>query len=192
MAFLFEITENVAYPNAETLLVQPFKEIWERDASKNKTYALEEFAYMEFMTSMKKSNPYRQYDELRKERVVREAVITQENWNPDGFIEDGMNAIRKFQTDASTTYSYYLAAKMAAEGMKDFFMTPGLLLQTNPKSLNPIYKPRDITSALNDTEKVLSNLKALEKKVEEELYEETKNRADKQISPFADPNSLKR
>ena len=56
--------------------------------------------------------------------------------------------------------------------------------------MKPIWKPRDITSALNDTEKVLANIKSLEKKVEEELFEETKTRSNKQISPFADPESL--
>ena len=74
-----------------------------------------------------------------------------------------------------------MSAKKAAEKMTDFFNTVDIR-EVNPKSLNPIYKPRDITSAINDLEKNLSNLKALEKKVAEELYEEIKNRGQKEIS----------
>ena len=189
MAFLFKVEEKVVFPNEETLLISPYKEIWERDTSKNKEFALEEFAYIEFMVSMKKSNPYRQYDESRKDSVVRAAVITQENWEPDELVIEAMKQLREFQTNASSTYSYYMAAKQAVENMKEFFENVDIN-ERNEKGV-PIYKPRDITSALNDTEKVLANLKALEKKVEEELYETTKNRSDKRISPFADPKSLR-
>lgn len=190
MAFLFQISDKVVYPNAETLMISPFKDIWERDKSKGKQNALQEFAYIEFMSSMKKSNPYRQYPESKKEQVVINAVITQINWKPDNMVKKAIKKLKEFQKEASTTYSYYIAAKTAAEKMQNFFLTVDITA-INPKSFNPIYKPRDITSALNDTEKVLSNLKALEKKVEEELFEETKNRSDKKISPFADPNSLR-
>lgn len=190
MAFLFEITGKNVFPNAETLLISPFKEIWARDKSKEKYDALEEFAYIEFMASMRKSNPYRQYGKDLKESKIRQAVITREDWEPDELIKKAIHKMHEFQTEASTTYNYYIAAKTAAEKMQEFFNEVDVTA-VNPKTLNPIYKPRDITSALNDTEKVLSNLKSLEKKVEEELYEQTKNRSNKEISFFADPESLK-
>jgi hypothetical protein len=191
MAFLFTVTEKTVYPNTETLLVNPFKEIWERDKSKQKYHALEEFAYIEFMSSMKKSNPYRQYPENQKEeKVVKDVITDRENWKPDELIKQAIHKLIKFQSEASTTYNYYMAAKRAAEKMQEFFNEVDITA-VNPKTFNPVYKPRDITSALNDTEKVLGNLKTLEKKVEEELYEETKNRSNKEISFFADPESLR-
>ena len=124
-----------------------------------------------------------------KEIKVRATVITRIGWEPDELIIKGMHKIIQFNKEASTTYNYYMAAKVAAEKMQDFFNDVDIT-EVNPKTFNPLYKPRDITSALNDTEKVLSNLKNLEKKVEEELYEETKNRSNKEISFFADPESL--
>ena len=54
----------------------------------------------------------------------------------------------------------------------------------------PVYIPKELTSALVDTEKVLANLKSIESKVEEELFDETRNKANKEISPFADTESL--
>ena len=189
MAFLFIVSDKTVFPNPETLLISPFKEIWNRDKTKEKYSALEDFAYIEFMASMKKSNPYRQYSGKEKEEKVRQATITRKNWDIDILISGGIDKIYKFQQEASTTFNYYMAAKRAAEKMQDFFNDVNIS-EVNPKTFNPIYKPRDITSALNDTEKVLSNLKSLEQKVEEELYEETKNRSNKEISFFADPDSL--
>lgn len=190
MAFLFEINEKTVYPNPETLLIEPFKSIWERDKSKEKYTALEEFSYIEFMASMKKSNPFRQYAESEKSQKIIDAVMTDDKWRPDELVTKGIHEVLKFQQEASTTFNYYMAAKRLAEKMQDFFNNVNIN-EVNPKTFNPIYKPRDITSALNDTEKVLSNLKSLEKKVEEELYEETKNRSNKEISYFADPESLR-
>ena len=189
MAFLFTVAEKTVFPNPETLLISPFKDIWNRDKSKEKYDALEELAYIEFMSSMKKSNPYRQYSENMKEGKVRLAVITRDNWEPDELITKAIHKVKQFQKEASTTYGYYMAVKKAAEKMKDFFNEVDITA-VNEKTFNPIYKPRDITNAMSDTEKVLSNLKSLEKKVEEELYEETKNRSNKEISFFADPESL--
>jgi|TARA_R110002050_G_C8943259_1_gene512742 hypothetical protein len=189
MAFLFEVTGKVVFPTAETLLISPFKEIWERDKSKEKYQAIKEFTYIEFLTSMKKSNPYKQYSEDLKPIKVKEAIFKEEEWRPDELVNEGLKQIKEFQEGASTTYSYYIAAKKVAEKMKEFFIDVDIN-ERNERGA-PVWKPKDITSALNDTEKVLSNLKTLEKKVEEELFEETKTRSNKQISPFAEPGSLK-
>ena len=190
MAFLFQVTDRAVFPNAETLLISPFKDIWERDNSTTKEVAIQELTYVEFMTSMLKSNPYRQYPEGKKDEVIREAVIRIENWQPDELIVQAMNTIIRLQQEGSTTYNYYISAKKAAEKMQDFFINVDIN-ERNFKNGNPIWKPGDITRALNDTEKVLQNLKALEKKVEEELYENAKIKGDKEISPFADPSSIK-
>lgn len=190
MAHLFVINEKTVSPNPETLLIYPFKEIWERDKTLKKVNAIEEFAYIEFMSSMLKSNPFRQYPDEKKEEVIRKAIITQKDWAPDGLITDGIATVESFQKKASTTYMYYISAKKAAENMQDFFSNVNIRDDINFKTGNPIYKPKDITSALIDTEKVLANIKALEKKVDEELFEGLKTRSDKQISPFADPSSL--
>jgi hypothetical protein len=189
MAYLFEITEKVVFPNPETLLISPFKDIWDRDNSEGKKVALKELTYIEFMTSQKKSNPYKEYPHEKRQKVLLRDIIQDDNWMADELIHKAISKIDEFQKDSSATYSYYMSAKIAADRMKQFFESFNIK-ERNDKTGNPIYKPRDITAALNDTEKVLNNLNNLKKKVEEELYEESKMRADKQISPFADPSSL--
>lgn len=190
MANLFQINGTAVFPNPETLLISPFKEIWERDPSPKKEVAIQEFAYIEFMSSMLRSNPYREYPIGRREEIIRETIITVLDWNPDEYVLKGMEWIHNIQMEGSISYTYWLSNKRAIEKMIEFFDNVDID-ERNFKSGNPLYKPRDITSAVSDAEKMLVALNGLKKKVDEELFESTKMRSDKVISPFADPNSIK-
>lgn len=189
MAYLFSVEGKIVQPNTETLLVSPFKEIWARDKSKGKENALQEFTYIEFMTSMLKTNPYKGYAPEVKDKVVREAVITQENWEVDELILKGMEYIFKIQKEGSPTYTLYMSALQAKDKLERFFRTVDLD-ERSPKTGFPIYKPKELSSAMLDVDKLTASLAALAKKVEEELFDSIKTRGAKEISPFADPNSL--
>lgn len=190
MSYLFQIHGQAVYPNPETLLIHPFNEIWERDKSPKKAYAIQEFAYIEFMSSMMKSNPFREYSEESRESEIRKKIITTLEWQPDDLVIDAINQLKDWQETASITYRYWMSNKAAAEKMIDFFENFDMD-ERNPKTMSPIYKPRDITSAIADAERMLTTLNTLKKKVDEELFESTKTKGDKTISPFADPNSLR-
>lgn len=189
MAQLFDINDKIVFPYAETLMVSPFKEIWERDKSKGKEIALKEFAYIEFVASMRKTNPYKGYSEKDKPNKIKDDLFKGMKWQPDALVLQGISKVKEFQMEASVTYSYFLAVKESVEKIKDFLKTVNLG-ERNFKTGMPVYKPKELTSALVDTEKVLANLKSIESKVEEELFDETRNKANKEISPFADPESL--
>lgn len=182
MAFLFVVENNVAKPNTETLLISPFKEIWERDSSEDKSQAIKEFTFIEFMTSKKKTNPYAGYEDEKRFEILKEAYFSAD-WEMDTLIEKGLIQLREFQIEASETYQYYISATKAAEKMRTFFNTFDIN-ERNERNGNPIYKPSDITRALNDTDRVLQNLNAMKEKVEQELFEQTKTKGNKQINPF--------
>ena len=72
---IFEVSGNIVRPTPNILTIYPFKEIWKRDKTKNKNLAIQEFAFIEFMVSKKKSNPFKGYDEEIKEDKIKEKVI---------------------------------------------------------------------------------------------------------------------
>lgn len=189
MSYLFEIRGNSVLPDASLLTISPFKDIWARDKSKDKSIALKEFAYIEFMSSMMRSNPFSGYPETSRSDVIK-AVLFKDTpkWREDDLIRDGIQFVKRVQYEGSATYSYYMAARASADNMKEFFMNVDLS-ERNDKNM-PVYKPKDITSALIDTEKVIQNLEALQKKVEEEMFNTTRVKSGKTISPFANPESL--
>lgn len=189
MSILFNVEGRIVKPNVETLLIYPFKEIWERDSTSTKDYAIEDFTYIEFVTSEMKANPFSGYSSTIRKDKVRSAIITREDWEEDELILAGMEEIIKFQREASITYTYYMSARAAAEKMQDFFNDFNMS-DVSPKTGMPFYKPKEITSSLIDTSKVLENLNTLREKVNEEVFDEIKNRAKKVISVFANPSSL--
>lgn len=189
MSLLFNLEGKVVSPNTETLLVPPFSEIWKRDKSKDKSIAIEELSYIEFMASAQKTNPYSGYSEEERPAKIMKDIISNKKWKPDTLVEEAIEKLKVFQEESSVTYNYYMSAKVAAEKMQKFFLSFDMN-KVNPKTFAPIYKPKDITSALNDTSRVLENLNSLKEKVDNEIYEVTKNKGQKIISPFADPSTL--
>lgn len=191
MSLLFTVESKVVSPTTQVLLIPPFKEIWERDTSTDKRYAIEDFSYIEFMASIQKSNPYSGYAEHQRPEKIIKDVITRENWDQeDPLLVQGIAKLKEFQAEASVTYNYYMAAKSAAEKMQMFFINFSMS-DVNLRTGAPIFKPKDITSALNDTSRVLENLNTLREKVDNEVFEEIKKKGQKVVSPFADPSSLK-
>jgi hypothetical protein len=190
MAFLFTVEEKRVRPTTEVLMISPFKEIWERDESKHKELALNEFAYIEFMTSQKKTNPFRGYSPSVKEIKVKENSFGRDSdWEPDSLISEGIQVVMEFQEEASETFSFLMSAKKGAQELKNFFNNLNMN-DVNLKTGAPIYKPRDITSALKDTDDVVTKLDKLQKKVDEELFDKVVTKANKEVSPFADPDSM--
>ena len=93
-----------------------------------------------------------------------------------------MKKLHDFQTEGSTAYSFLLAAETALEKIKKFFLNVDLNERT--KSGNSVFKVKEITSAFNDISDNLKNLNAAREMVEQELYESSKIRNNREINPF--------
>lgn len=193
MSYLFKIEGNKVYPNDETLLIHPFKDIWERDKSPEKEIAIKELTYIEFMTSQLRTNPYKGYRTERRDEILRKDIIRDDKWEPDATVEEAMKKIEEFQREASPNYKLYLASLKAKENLEDFLLNVDLQSEENKTDKGAmVLKPKDITTALLDVDKVTASLTALFQKIEEEIYEEIKVRAGKKISFFATPESFEK
>lgn len=189
MAVLFHVVNQKVVPTAETLLVHPFSDIWERDKSKDKEFALKEFAYIEFFCSVAKTNFFRQYEEnVRSARII-DQVFGEKGYTPDELVLRAIALYNKFNTEASASYTYYQANLKLVKKIENYLnnLDPQAV---NPKTMLPVFKPKDLTAAVADTKKVITELKGVEKIVQEEVQEELQIRAQKKISPFANPESL--
>ena len=184
MAHLFKIESNIVYPKEETLLISPFKDIWERDTSPGKEQAIKDFSYIEFMTSFLESNPFKGYDTEARKTILAEKIYNLKSFTPDKLMVEGMKCIEDFQKDASPTYSLYISSLKAKNTLQNFLDKVDLS-KLNFKTGNPLYKPKELSSALLDMDKVSASLDALKKKTEEEIYEAVKTKGQKVISPFA-------
>ena len=183
MAYLFVVDNSVAKPNTETLLIEPFKTIWERDKSKDKSRAIKEFTFIEFMISKKKTNPYAGYDPESRRRELKKLLDLGTDWEEDIHVKDGMRKLEEFQTEASPSYTFLVAAETAASKLKDFFLNFDMN-ERNPRTGAPIFPPKAISSSINDAEQNIRTLHNIREKVEQELFEATKTRSNRDINPF--------
>jgi hypothetical protein len=185
MSYLFKIENNNVYPNEETLLIEPFKSIWERDITSGKNQALRELKYIEFSASKMRSNPYSEYpDDVRKEILMKE--LFDKKWKEDALIKQAIERIETFQQDGSATYRYWRSACSAAEQVNDFLTTFDLKERTEKNT--PVYKPADIISAITKTGDIVKALNAMRESVEQELVESNeKTRANNEVGAFEDP-----
>lgn len=183
MAYLFVLENTIAKPNVETLLISPFKEIWDRDTTKDKTQAIKEFTYIELITSKKKSNPYSGYPENIIGTKIKEMLKLPDSWQPDELIKQGIEKVEEFNKEASPTYLVYRDALRTAEKTRKFLVDIDLS-EVNERTGNKIYKPKDVTSALIDTEKIVQTLHSLREKVEQEMFDSVKTRGNKNINPL--------
>lgn len=185
-SLIFQIEGKKVVPFPTTLLIPCFKKIWERDKSPGKEYAIEDFSYIEFMTSLLKSNPYKGYETKHRKQILEREIITRKDWYEDELIKAGKAQCIEFQKNASPSYQLWLATMKAKRKLEVFFNTFDIN-EVNDKGVR-IFKPKDITSAMLDVDKVTASLHALERKVEEEVFDAVKTKGMKEISDFANPD----
>lgn len=183
MSLLFQVHNNRAVPNTETILIEPFKTIWERDTSKDKALALKELSICEFMASEKASNPFRGYAPDDKLPAILKQIPMEPDWELDLKCKLAIKVINDLQKEASSSFSYLKTARRAAEELKNFFLTFDMN-ERNERNGAPIFKPKDITTALKDTDDIVTNMMKLEKKVHEEIIEMVRTRGGNIISEF--------
>tara|TARA_R100001460_G_scaffold19735_1_gene40966 strand:- start:9832 stop:10386 length:555 start_codon:yes stop_codon:yes gene_type:complete len=180
---IFEVNGNVVRPTANILNVSPFKEIWKRDKSKTKNVAMQEFAFIEFMVSKKKSNPFKGYDEEIKEDKIKEKVIVEDEWEADELVVTAIDMYKEWQFEASPTIRYY-EANLAALSKTINYLTDGLDYEERNRSGMPVHKFNDVVRGIKEADQVLKSLTSLRRKVEEELYEASKTVGNKEINPY--------
>lgn len=188
MAYLFTVQNSAVIPNPEVLMISPFKEILKRDKTKGKTKALKEFAYIEFMSSKKQTNPFAGYDEnIREEKIIER--VFDKGYKADKLVKEAIQFIIGLYEENSPSYSFYLAAKLGAEKVKEFLKNVDLN-EIHPKTENRVHKPQDILKTLNETSKVLVTLADLKKKIESENITLTRTRGEQVISRYANPDVI--
>lgn len=188
MALLFTVKNNKVVPTAETLMINEFKKLWNRDESKDKHNAILEFSYIEFMVSPLETNPYREYsDDLKEDRILL-GVFGSNEVNIDSDVTAAMNLYKELLFNANVALELYDSIVVAIRGLSKFFNEVDLSersLTTNA----PIYKPKDITSAVAEAEKLLTSFDKLKEKVITNQYTATRIKAGKHISYFATKKS---
>ena len=80
----------------EALLLKPFKEIWQRDKSKNKDKALQELGYIYFISDPRSDYQYL-VDEEERSKAIKEGEGIDSKWKPDKVVLDAITFYKSFK-----------------------------------------------------------------------------------------------
>lgn len=157
----------------ELLLIKEFKELLERDKTKNKSRFWKELTYIYLAICWK--SPYSQYSEQeRHEEALRDSGLSEKEFNDPSF----RAACRKFRDlqDSNKSIKMLNAAKAAADKFIDYFE---VIVDLNERDQNgkPIYSAEKVMKEVSNLTKVHQELVQLENQVKRELTEQTTLRA---------------
>lgn len=178
---IFHFRDNKVEPTEHALLVPPFKKVWDRDKSKDKTRAIAELTYIVFMLDPRRKNPYSgKVDKKEKHEVLSVLLFEDATWEPDPVVEAAYHWYRSYIKELVPSLALYEMAVLA--------------LRSTTKSLSDAIAGKEDGTPGMPPEKVLSVMKQLKEStksledyrtaVEEEIFSNVQGKAGKQINPF--------
>ena len=172
--FVYDNVNNRLEINeGEIFLVTDFKNLLNKDQSKNKELAFKELTYIYLALDWK--SPYSQYTELeRHEEALRDSGLTEEEFNNPVFRE----ACRKYRTLQESNLSVRMlnAAKLGAQQFIDYFT---IIADLNERDVNgkPVFDAKKHFETMSKMHDLHEELTSLENLVKKELTETSTLRA---------------
>ena len=180
---IFIIEGAAVKTTTQILLISPFKEIWEEDKSRGKGVAMQIFSYIEFMISKKKTNPFKEYAPEKKERAIVDKIFGNDStYTPNDSVNEAMELYREWETEASVSLRFYDSNLNLLE--KIIKNNNDIDLDERDDKGKPIHNSTHIARAVREADQVLQSMSSLRKKVEQELYESSRTKSNKEINPF--------
>ena len=183
---LFEIEGDKLRIQPEAYALIPFKKIWDRDKSKGKVVALEELAYIYYLTDYQ-SDFVNDPDDSERDKAVRKQCITNSKWEPDKVVKEAI----EFYKEMQETIAIKLLDNARAGINKLSLYIRDINFEETTLSVNGEVRPKHDIKKFADTIKqipdILKALKQLEEAVKLEKEVATnKLRGDRTKSPYED------
>lgn len=179
---LFEVINGYAVPSVHALLIEPFRSMWEEDASDNNVDSIKAFTYIELVCSPKKSNPFIGYSEEDRPRKVKKQVWGDEDYPLNTDIILATIKYKELLSESSPSYDLYISAVNAVQKLRIFL--DGFNPDERVNAGYLVMKPGDITRALKDLDDVGKNMEFARDRVHTELIQSAKTRNQREIGEY--------
>ena len=164
----------------EALLLKPFKEIWQRDKSKNKDKALQELGYVYFISDPRSDYQYL-VDEEERSKAIKEGEGIDSKWKPDKVVLDAIAFYKSFKpTSALLLEDTRFAVDKLRKLLREIDLT-----KVDDKG-KPIYTLNTITATIKQIPSLVKDLDEAEKTLSKELIESSKVRGAQEKSMYED------
>jgi len=179
---LFDLKARVVVVSPEALLIPEFKDLWNRDKSKDRLKAHRELSYVYFISDYK--SPYRSsLTEDKLHEVVAKDFMKDSEYKACAKV---LAAIDKYKELQKTPSMLLLDASVQTVHKLINYLQE-IDLTERDKSDRPIYKPSDVTTSLKNIGGIVESLAKVRESVEKEVSEQASLRGQRKKGNREDP-----
>jgi len=161
---LFELKDYRLVFSPQALAVGAFKDLWDRDKSKDKKRANAELSFIYFYCDFKSDFGNILDDEERMQQIIINLSDLKDGWKIDKTVQTAIDFYKERQETVST--KLLDDARYAVKELSSFLRKVDLeLLDDKGK---PIYDAKKIADTISNLSKVVDSLAALEDRVKKE------------------------
>jgi hypothetical protein len=153
MIKIIDLIDSKIIVAPECLVIEPFKSIWEKDKSKDKTQAFNMIKYTWYYASFK--SPFFQHSNTDRSKLILSHIIKDDKFKVTKELEECVKMYEKINT--TPAMKLFRAVQESINKMEEFFMTA----EYNEDSITKIQKAiidmpkmqEAVQSALNNCQK---------------------------------------
>jgi uncharacterized protein YoxC len=164
----------------EALLLKPFKDIWNRDKSKNKSTALQELGFIYFMEDPRSDYQYI-VDINERQKAIMEGEGLSDKWKPDKLIKEAM---KFYETFKSTGALLLEDTRFAVDKLRKLLRD--IDLSKTDDHEKPIYTLNTITSTIKQIPDLIKELDNAERAITTEMKSGSRMRGSGEKTLFDD------
>lgn len=164
----------------EAMLLKPFKALWKRDKTRDKSVAMQELGYIYFMEDPR--SDYQIYiDREERARQIRLGEGIKDSWKPDTAVKEAMEFYASFKSDAAL-----LLDDMKAMVSKLRIQLKEIDLTKEDDKGKPIYNIDSYSKIITDLAKLTKIIDETEKAVARDIIQSDKVRGSVEKSVLED------
>ena len=164
----------------EAMLIKPIRKLFNQDRSSSKEQFYKQMSYLYFMVDPRSTYSYLLNEEERAKAIIEQEGLDKD-FKPSALLQEAMEIYKKHTITPSQ--ELLNSALIAAHNVSEFLKKPDILTEEDDKG-KPKYQISSITSALKNVEGIVTSLQNLQKKVEDELTEQSKARGSQELTIF--------
>lgn len=170
MVRLFKYSGYTVSVEPEAIMLAPFKVIWDRDSSANKSLAMQEFAYIYFMGDPRSDYQYL-IDERERSKEIIKGLGMPARWKPDKAVKD---ALKFYQSFKPVSAGLLEDTRVAVDKLRQLLRDIDLKAQDDKGK--PIYTLNTITATIKQIPGLVKDLDEAEKTLSKDIIAEAKAR----------------
>lgn len=180
MIKLFKYEGYTVTVEPEALMLAPFKAIWKRDKSKDKSRAMQELAFIYFMGDPRSDYQYLVDEEVRAEEIKKGEGLP-DNWEPDDAVKRALDFYNSFKPASAGLLE---DTRVAVNKLRELLRN--INLEERDEKGKPVYTLNTITATIKQIPSLVKDLDEAERTLAKDIIQEARARGSQSKALYED------